>query len=151
MRKKWTILFLCAFMAVASFGGAAMLSMPQASAEEASDVVQLITEPVTSQGNANLDWRQAVTIPMGDRTINSGDVLTLTYTIDTERGPAMTVGGVSVYVHFHRFLRNADARTGKADAQCGHLCGSHGRTRKRILHDGQRDGQHQIGRNSCLQ
>lgn len=96
MRKKWTILFLCAFMAVASFGGAAMLSMPQASAEEASNVVQLITEPVTSQGNANLDWRQAVTIPMGDRTINSGDVLTLTYTIDTERGPAMTVGGVSV-------------------------------------------------------
>ena len=83
-------------MAVASFGGAAMLSMPQASAEEASNVVQLITEPVTSQGNANLDWRQAVTIPMGDRTINSGDVLTLTYTIDTERGPAMTVGGVSV-------------------------------------------------------
>ena len=83
-------------MAVASFGGAAMLSMPQASAEEASNVVQLITEPITSQGNANLDWRQAVTIPMGDRTINSGDVLTLTYTIDTERGPAMTVGGVSV-------------------------------------------------------
>ena len=83
-------------MAVASFGGAAMLSVPQASAEEASDVVQLITEPITSQGNANLDWRQAVTIPMGGRSINSGDVLTLTYTIDTERGPAMTVGGENV-------------------------------------------------------
>ena len=96
MRKKWTILFLCAFMAIAAFGGAAMFSVPQASAEENSGVIQLITEPVTSQGNANLDWRQAVTFAMGDTTIKSGDVLTLTYTIDQERAPAMTVGGVSV-------------------------------------------------------
>ena len=96
MRKRWTILFLCAFMAIASFGGAAMFSVPQADAAEDTEVIQLITEPVTSTGNANLDWRQAVTFAMGDKTIKSGDVLTLTYTIDQERGPAMTVGGVSV-------------------------------------------------------
>ena len=93
MRKKWTLIFLCVLMAM-SIGGVTT-SFQKTTAEEGS-VIQLISEPVQSAQNKDFDWRQAVTFVMGDTTIKSGDILTITYTIDTERGPAMKVGGVDV-------------------------------------------------------
>ena len=93
MIKKWAIPLVCATMAFSAAAGGMMFSLAGTEiAAEESGAIELLTEPLTSAQNPDRDWMQTVTIPLGEQTIEKGDVLSLTYTIDQERGPSMWVG-----------------------------------------------------------
>ena len=97
MRKKWTVLLVCAFMAFASFGGAAAFSFKQADAEGTdSGPIELVTEPMSSAQIPDKSSINGVVIPMGGRSVDVGDKLTVEYSMASDPGtgkaPALWVG-----------------------------------------------------------